>query len=70
MTKRETNHELMVHWAQEWTTLGQWQALNARLAKSTALQDFDCASSSAWPVNDRSLQKPECVRFGNFAVSQ
>lgn len=36
MTKPEAKHELMAHWAQAWTTLGRWQALNARLSKEIA----------------------------------
>jgi hypothetical protein len=34
-TKQETNQRLMAHWAQAWTTLGRWQALNSRLSKET-----------------------------------
>ena len=32
MNKREAYLELMAHWTQAWTTLGRWQALNARLS--------------------------------------
>jgi hypothetical protein len=32
MNKPEANRELMAHWTQVWTTLGRWQALNARLS--------------------------------------
>ena len=69
MTKREANLELMAYWTQAWTTLGQWQALNARLAKTNAPQDCHRAQASC-PVNGRILQKPARVRFGGFAVSQ
>ena len=46
-TKREANLLLMAHWAQAWTTLGRWQALNSRLSKETAAQDFGWARRSA-----------------------
>jgi hypothetical protein len=37
MFKRDTNPELMVAWARAWTTLGSWQALNARLSRELAV---------------------------------
>ena len=45
--KRETNQVLMAHWLQAWTTLGRWQALNSRLSKEAAAQDFGWAKRSA-----------------------
>lgn len=46
-TKREANLVLMAHWAQEWTTLGRWQSLNARLSKETARQESNWSQRSA-----------------------
>lgn len=46
-TKREANLLLMAHWAQAWTTLGRWQALNSRLSKETTPQDSGWAQRSA-----------------------
>lgn len=46
-TKREANLLLMAHWAQAWTTLGRWQALNSRLSKETSAQDLGWARRSA-----------------------
>jgi hypothetical protein len=36
MNNRNANPELLAHWMQAWTTLGRWQALNARLSKEAA----------------------------------
>ena len=33
MNNRNPNPELLAHWMQAWTTLGRWQALNARLSR-------------------------------------
>lgn len=46
MNKRDANLELMAHWSQAWTTLGRWQALNARLSKEATPQDFGWARRS------------------------
>ena len=43
MTKREANLVLMTHWSQAWTTLGRWQALNARLSRETTPQEHGWA---------------------------
>lgn len=46
-TKHEANQRLMAHWAQAWTTLGRWQALNSRLSKETLPLESGRARSSA-----------------------
>lgn len=47
MTKREANLTLMTHWMQAWTTLGRWQALNARLSREMTPRDFGWAQRSS-----------------------
>jgi hypothetical protein len=36
MNNRNAKPELLAQWMQAWTTLGRWQALNARLSREAA----------------------------------
>ncbi len=49
MNNRNANPELLAQWMQAWTTLGRWQALNARLSQELTPRPREAASlTSCW----------------------
>ena len=65
MNDRNPNTELLAHWMQAWTTLGRWQALNARLSKDATPLTTGWAHHSSPSFRKNAVADASALRPGS-----